>query len=78
LKQEAIQKKVIKTASGFKIELISTVLQKDVFLFCNETGRFSDNYFDLLPNKKKVVDFETTHTENILFKTKSVNSLIRQ
>ncbi|PWK20874.1 glycoside hydrolase family 2 protein [Xanthomarina spongicola] len=78
MKQEAIQKKVTKTASEFKIELISTVLQKDVFLFCNETGRFSDNYFDLLPNMKKVVDFETTHTENILFKTKSVNSLIRQ
>lgn len=78
LKQSDIKKKTIKTAEGFQIELSSTTLQKDVFLYCNETGRFSDNYFDLLPNRKKVVNFKTTQTETILFKTKSVNSLIRQ
>ncbi|AUP77840.1 beta-mannosidase [Flavivirga eckloniae] len=59
LLQGDIDKKVIKTESGFSIELSSKVLQKDVFLFTNEKGFFNDNFFDLLPHETKVVTFKT-------------------
>lgn len=59
LPPKAIQKTITKTEGGFTISLSSKTLQKDVFLFCKETGRFSDNYFDLLPNKTKFIVFKT-------------------
>lgn len=59
LPSKVIQKEVIKTDDGFMITLSSNTLQKDVFLFCNVSGHFSDNYFDLLPNKPKQINFKT-------------------
>ena len=47
--------------------LKSNVLQKNVFLFTNEKGHFSDNFFDLLPNETKVLEFKT--------ESKSLNNL---
>ena len=37
------------------IEISSDVLAKNVYLLSNENDHFSDNYFDLLPNEKKVI-----------------------
>ena len=62
-----ITKEIIKTANGFIINLKSEVLQKGVFLFTNEKGHFTDNFFDLEPNTLKTLFFET--------KKKSLNNL---
>jgi beta-mannosidase len=59
LKVKAIQKKIKQTPSGFLIELTSDVLQKDVFLYTKTKGHFTTNFFDLLPNETKTINFET-------------------
>ncbi|OBX23755.1 MULTISPECIES: beta-mannosidase [Bizionia] len=73
LPAKAIQKEVIKTSDGFMITLSSKTLQKDVFLFCNESGHFSDNYFDLLPNEQKQIVFKTDAKVLNNLKIKSLN-----
>jgi beta-mannosidase len=75
LKPQAIQQKITKTEKGFEIELSSKTLQKDVFLFCNESGHFSDNYFDLLPNQVKTVQFKTQENQLKSLKIKTLNGL---
>jgi beta-mannosidase len=55
-----INKEIIKVETGFSITIKSAVLQKDVFLFTNVQGHFSDNFFDLLPNETKTIYFKTT------------------
>ena len=77
LKQAPIQKTITKTLDGFKIELFSTTLQKDVFLFCNKKGHFFDNYFDMLPNKTKIIVFKTEAKTLEDLKIKTFNSFIR-
>ncbi|WP_104734803.1 beta-mannosidase [Hanstruepera ponticola] len=75
LKPESIQQKITKSADGFKIELSSETLQKDVFLFCNDKGHFSDNYFDLLPNEVKTVEFYTQASSIASLKMKTLNGI---
>ena len=77
LKREPVQKKITKVSEGFKIELSSKTLQKDVFLFCNEIGHFSDNYFDLLPNEVKTILFETKAEALDDLNMKTFNNFIR-
>ncbi len=77
LKQEGIQKKITKTSDGFQIELSSKTLQKDVFLYCNIKGHFSDNYFDLLPNKTKTIEFSTRSKSLDSLSVKTFNNFIR-
>jgi beta-mannosidase len=72
-----ITKKIIKSDDGFTIELSSSTLQKDVFLYSDDTGRFKDNYFDLLPNETKEVKF-ITNAESINLKMKTFNNFIRK
>jgi beta-mannosidase len=59
LVKEEVQKTIIKSKKGFSIILKSRVLQKDVFLFTKHKGHFSGNFFDMLPNKPKVIEFIT-------------------
>ncbi|WP_461597488.1 beta-mannosidase [Winogradskyella sp.] len=59
LRQDEIEKKIVKTDNGFLIEVSSKTLQKDVFLFSDTKGHFSDNFFDLLPNQSKIIQFNT-------------------
>tara|TARA_B110000090_G_scaffold55423_1_gene63226 strand:+ start:4776 stop:7253 length:2478 start_codon:yes stop_codon:yes gene_type:complete len=59
LPKEEIEQIITKTKTGFTITLKSEVLQKEVFLFTDEKGHFSDNFFDLLPNETKVIKFKT-------------------
>ena len=49
----------MKTKEGFTIELKSNTLQKDVFLFTDAKGHFSDNFFDLMPNQPVKIEFKT-------------------
>jgi len=72
-----ITKVITKTVSGFKIELSSTTLQKDMFLYSVEKGHFSDNYFDLLPNEIRTIEFKTTAKSLEDLKLKRFNNLIR-
>lgn len=72
-----IEKIIRKTKDGFAIALTSKVLQKDVFLYTDERGVFSDNFFDLLPNTTEVIHFKTEaeRLEHVALKT--FNTLLR-
>ena len=77
LQQAEIQQKITKTNDGFAVELLSSTLQNDVFLFSGSKGHFSDNFFDLLPNQIKIIQF---HTEAQTFddlQIKTFNTFIR-
>ena len=77
LKKAPIQKTITKIEDGFKIEISSTTFQKDVFLFCNEKGHFSDNYFDMLPNETKTIEFVTNAESLDDLSIKTFNNFIR-
>ncbi len=59
LETGSITKEIMKTKEGFTIELKSNTLQKDVFLFTDAKGHFSDNFFDLMPNQPVKIEFKT-------------------
>jgi beta-mannosidase len=77
LQQAEIQKTVTKTNDGFSIELSSSTLQKDVFLFSDTKGHFSDNFFDLLPNEPKTIQIETDAKNLDELQIKTFNTFIR-
>jgi len=70
-----ISMEVEQVNEGYKLTMTCNRLAKNVFIGTEIDGFFSDNYFDLLPDEKKVVVFKT---ERILddmkaaFKTKSL------
>jgi beta-mannosidase len=76
LKQAEINQEIIKTSSGFKIKLSSSTLQKDVFLFTKEKGHFSDNFFDILPNKSIEIELETEAETLSDLKIKTLNQFV--
>ena len=78
LQKVDITKEIKKTASGFSITLSSTTLQKDVFLYSESKGHFSDNFFDLLPNETVEIEFESeTEIENLEdLKMKTLNQFM--
>jgi beta-mannosidase len=52
-------------AGGIEVSLSSATLAKNVYLdYDNLKGRFSDNYFDLLPGETKTVFFRTELSRN--------------
>lgn len=77
LQNSELQKKISKTENGYQIELSSSTFHKDVFLYCEENGHFSDNFFDLLPNETKTINFLTTSVSNLDIQIKTFNSFIR-
>ena len=77
LKQAEIIKKITKTKDGFNIELSSKTLQKNVFLFTETKGHFSDNFFDLLPNESITVHFKTASKTFTNLGLKTFNTFIR-
>lgn len=44
---------------GYSVTISSPVLLKDVFLTSDVSGRFLENFFDLLPNEEKHIYFST-------------------
>ncbi|MBV1922830.1 MAG: glycoside hydrolase family 2 protein [Flavobacteriaceae bacterium] len=74
---DEIDSEIIKNEDGFLITLQSETLQKDVFLSFDKKGKISDNYFDLLPNESKTVQFYTK-MDNIELKVKTLNQLINK
>ena len=61
---------------GYKIEITSEILQKNVFFYANQKGHFSDNFFDLLPGEVKTVYFKTS-AEEAAIQFKTFNNFIR-
>lgn len=59
----------VKRLTANSIEITSDVLAKNVMLFSNKPTHFSDNYFDLLPNEKRVITFsnsvDTIHLKSL-------------
>ncbi|HSB29338.1 MAG TPA: glycoside hydrolase family 2 protein, partial [Pyrinomonadaceae bacterium] len=50
---------VIKVQSGYKLTLTSDKLAKAVYVSTKTDGFFSDNYFDVLPDKPVQIEFRT-------------------
>jgi beta-mannosidase len=50
---------VVKVRDGYKVTLTSNKLAKAVYLSTRTDGFFSDNYFDLLPDKPVQIEFRT-------------------
>ena len=59
LPQQDVSTKITKTDHGFIIKVSATTLQKNVFLYTNTKGHFSDNFFDVFPNETKTIKFIT-------------------
>lgn len=67
------------TKEGVEIELKSTVYIKSLFIEPEIGGKLSDNYFDLIPGKTKIITFKTKNKLKdppILFKYNSVNKIL--
>jgi len=69
-----------KSTNGFKVEIKSDVLAKNVFLDTPYGDVFfTDNYFDLLPGQKKVINMITDKMLDVdEIKILSLNQLIRK
>jgi beta-mannosidase len=62
---------VIGNLRGNQIEISSEKLTKNVYLYTNDDSIiFEENYFDLLPNEKKVIQLNKPLSSEILSKLK--------
>ena len=77
LQKGEITKTITKTNKGFLLKLQSNTLQKSVYLTTETKGFFSDNYFDIVPNKMYEVEFITEQTELNSVHIKTLNNFIR-
>ena len=71
LKNQPIDIEIKENNEGFSIRLASETLQKNVFLYSKTKGAFSDNFFDVVANVPKEIQFNTTikSKPDILLKT---------
>lgn len=68
---------VIEITDGYEISLKTNNLAKNIFLnFEGIAGHFTENYFDLLPNKPKKIKFLTTEKIENSNKLLSIKSLV--
>lgn len=75
LETPVITRKFSESENGYRINLTTDKLAKDVLVSSTIKGEFSDNYFDILPGESKVIEFKTkTRTGNIsqLIKVKTL------
>ena len=77
MKLKDIQRTITKSDDGFTIQLSSKTLQKDVFLYSNSKGRFSDNYFDILPGEIVTIHFKTEVLSLGDLQLKSFNNFVK-
>ena len=73
--QANIKTKIKKEKDYFIISLQTDVLAKNIELISNLDGKFSDNYFDLLPNQKKEIRFVSKENGELKIKTRCLNNL---
>ncbi len=67
-----------KTKTGYNIVLSASKLMKNIQLKSNIEGKFSDNYFDILPDKKYYIRFETKDTDSLKINYTTLNSIKNQ
>ncbi|WP_299523235.1 glycoside hydrolase family 2 protein [Winogradskyella sp.] len=77
LKNDAIKWQTNPTEDGFAIELFSEIFQKDVFLSTTNKGFFTNNFFNLPPNKTMTIYFKTESKTLEKLKVVSFNNFIR-
>ncbi|RNC88432.1 MAG: glycoside hydrolase family 2 protein [Winogradskyella sp.] len=77
LNDSEIKRSIQKTESGFTIELTSDTFQKDVFLYTDAIGHFSDNFFNMLPNRTYKIEFNSEAEAIKDLKLKSLNHFLR-
>jgi beta-mannosidase len=46
-----------KNGDHYILNLVSNTLAKNVFVDSNADGKFSDNFFDLIPGEEKIIEF---------------------
>jgi beta-mannosidase len=76
LDHSKIKTTIKKTTEGFEIILSSEKFQKDVFLYTDVKGHFSDNFFNLLPNIPISINFKTEAKTFESLKFKSLNEFL--
>jgi len=59
----------------FKLNYQVQHCKKNVFIFCNEEGHFSDNYFDLLSHQTKIIEFKTESSSLNTIEIKTLNTI---
>ena len=57
LQQPEIRKTITKTPTGYAVKLSTNTLVRDLYLDFDGEGQFSDNFFDLFPDKTVTVQF---------------------
>ena len=63
-----------KTETGYNIILTADKLVKNIRIKTNVEGKLSDNFFDILPNRKYLVSFETNSTDSLEINYTILNS----
>ena len=77
LKNQPIDIEIKQNNEGFSIRLTSKTLQKNVFLYSETKGTFSDNFFDLLANVPIEIQFKTTVKTKPMISLKTLNQFIK-
>jgi beta-mannosidase len=68
--------RISESNNGFKIEITSTNLAKNVFLTIgDEDGFFSDNYFDLIPGESVQINLDTKISKDRLKEVLEIRTL---
>jgi beta-mannosidase len=62
LPSSRVTAEVVKARNGYKLILTSDKLAKAVYLSTKTDGFFSDNYFDVLPDRPVQIEFRTNAT----------------
>ena len=75
LGEEGFDMKTNVVSQGLEISLKATTLQKNVFLYTNTPGHFTDNFFDLLPGQEKKIIFLTKDPQSTILQFKTLNAL---
>jgi beta-mannosidase len=57
LENPEIVKKITPKGAGYSVSLTAKNLVKNLYLSIEDEGKFSDNYFDLMPGETVVVQF---------------------
>ncbi|HZL42713.1 MAG TPA: glycoside hydrolase family 2 protein [Verrucomicrobiae bacterium] len=72
-----ISSQIRKSSIGYVIELTCRSFAKSVMLSCvDDPGFFTDNYFDLLPNETRTIEYQTNLDESRMLQQLKVTSLV--
>jgi beta-mannosidase len=71
-----IEKSLTPSQMGYTLTISSETLVKNVWLSSNTEGQFTQNYFDLLPNEKKRIEFITKVRDPKMLEKIMIKSLV--